>query len=62
MPVQYASIVAEHEATRLAVGLFDISHMGRLEVSGHGATEFLDSLLTRRVTDMKPGQIRYSLV
>ena len=62
MPVQYSSIVEEHQATRAAVGLFDISHMGRLEVSGITATAYLDRLLTRRVTDMKPGQIRYSLV
>jgi aminomethyltransferase len=62
MPVQYESIVAEHEAVRKAVGLFDISHMGRLAFTGPGATEFLDGLLTRRVSDMQPGQIRYSLV
>jgi aminomethyltransferase len=62
MPVQYESIVAEHEAVRRAVGLFDISHMGRLTFAGAGATEFLDGLLTRRVSDMQPGQIRYSLI
>jgi len=62
MPVQYESIVAEHEAVRKAVGLFDISHMGRLTFTGADATDFLDGLLTRRVSDMQPGQIRYSLV
>lgn len=62
MPVQYESIVAEHEAVRRAVGLFDISHMGRLAFTGSGSCAFLDSLLTRRVADMRPGQIRYSLV
>jgi aminomethyltransferase len=62
MPVQYGSIVAEHNATRQALGLFDVSHMGRLYFSGLGATEFLDSLVTRRVTDMSPGQVRYGLV
>ena len=62
MPVQYTSIVEEHLATRHKVGLFDISHMGRLKISGPTATAYLDRLLTRRVTDMKPGQIRYSLV
>ena len=36
MPVQYASIVAEHQATRTAAGLFDISHMGRLRFDGPG--------------------------
>jgi aminomethyltransferase len=62
MPVHYGSIVAEHHATRNAVGLFDVSHMGRLFFSGAGAETFLDSLVTRRVTDMSPGQVRYALV
>ena len=62
MPIQYTSIVEEHQATRNAVGLFDISHMGRLLIDGPDAGEFLDSLLTRSVADMLPSQIRYSLV
>src|SRR5438067_2292370 len=62
MPVQYGSIVAEHEATRTAAGLFDVSHMGRLRLNGSGAEQFLDRLLTRKVTDMGVGKIRYSLV
>ncbi len=62
MPVQYTSIIEEHHATRSAVGLFDISHMGRLLVDGPDAGSFLDGLLTRSVADMKPSQIRYSLV
>ena len=62
MPVQYTSIVAEHQATRIAAGLFDISHMGRLRFDGHDAANFLDGLVTRRVNDMKPGRIRYGLV
>jgi aminomethyltransferase len=62
MPVQYASILEEHAATRSACGLTDISHMGRLRFEGPGAAEFLAGLLTRRVADMVLGQIRYSLV
>lgn len=62
MPVQYGSIVDEHQATRRAVGLFDVSHMGRLEFYGAEATEFLDHIVTRRVTDMQPGQVRYALI
>ena len=62
MPVQYTSIIDEHQATREAVGLTDISHMGRLRFEGPGAAVFLAELLTRRVADMVPGQIRYSLV
>jgi aminomethyltransferase len=62
MPVQYTSIVAEHQATRTAIGLFDVSHMGRLRFDGPGAGEFLERLVTRSVRDLKPGRIRYSLV
>jgi len=61
MPVQYGSIVEEHQATREAVGLFDISHMGRVLLNGPDVAPFLDRLMTRSVTDMKPQQIRYSL-
>jgi aminomethyltransferase len=62
MPVQYSSIIEEHLAIRSAVGIADISHMGRLRFEGPGAAVFLAELLTRRVADMTPGQIRYSLV
>jgi aminomethyltransferase len=62
MPIQYSGIVAEHHATRNAVGLFDISHMGRLRFEGPRADQLLDHLLTRRVTDMQIGQVRYSLM
>jgi aminomethyltransferase len=62
MPVQYGSIVDEHQATRRAIGLFDISHMGRLIIDGPDARAFLDSVLTRRIDDMTPGQVRYSLM
>ncbi len=62
MPVQYGSIVNEHHAARRSCGVFDISHMGRLRVSGPGAAAYLDGLVTRRVDNMKPGQIRYGLV
>jgi len=62
MPVQYESIVAEHQATRTAIGLFDISHMGRLTFEGRDAIALLDLILTRHVAAMRPGQVRYSLV
>ena len=62
MPVQYTSIIEEHLAIRSAVGIADISHMGRLRFEGPGAAVFLAELLTRRVADMELGQIRYSLV
>ncbi len=62
MPVQYASIVEEHHATRRAAGLFDISHMGRLSFRGPGAAAFLDHICTRKVIGVGAGKIRYSLV
>jgi len=62
MPVMYTSIIEEHNITRSAVGIADISHMGRLRFEGPGAAVFLAELLTRRVADMAEGQVRYSLV
>jgi aminomethyltransferase len=62
MPVQYASIVDEHVATRTAAGMFDVSHMGRLTVTGPASRDWLESLLTRRVADMDVGRVRYTLV
>jgi aminomethyltransferase len=62
MPVQYTSIVEEHQAVRQRVGLFDISHMGRLRFDGAEARRFLDRLLTNDVAALQPGQVRYSLV
>ncbi|MBN2216667.1 MAG: glycine cleavage system aminomethyltransferase GcvT [Pirellulales bacterium] len=62
MPTHYTSIVQEHNATRGAVGITDISHMGRLRFEGPGAAVFLAEMLTRRVADLALGQIRYSLV
>jgi len=62
MPVQYASIVDEHLATRRAAGLFDVSHMGRLAVGGRDAIAWLESLLTRRVAGIEVGRARYTLI
>jgi aminomethyltransferase len=62
MPVQYTSIMDEHAATRTAVGMFDVSHMGRFHFSDPEACGFLDSLTTRRVWPMETGKIRYSLM
>lgn len=62
MPVQYASIVAEHHHTRNQVGLFDVSHMGRLFFSGRSVDQLLDSISTRRIVGVAPGKVRYSLI
>ncbi len=62
MPVQYASILDEARRVREHVGLFDLGHMGRLEVTGPDATRFLDSVVTSFVGKIPVGAIRYGLV
>jgi aminomethyltransferase len=62
MPVQYTSIVEEHRAVRQRVGLFDISHMGRLTFDGPGVLEWLERCTTNHVARLEPGQIQYSLM
>lgn len=62
MPVQYGSIVEEHLATRADIGLFDVSHMGRLRFTGPRAGQFLDGLLTRSAMKVPVNRVRYSLV
>lgn len=62
MPVQYEGIIAEHLWTRESAGLFDVSHMGQLEVSGDGAAAALEELLPIDLSTLKPGRQRYSLL
>jgi glycine cleavage system T protein len=60
MPVQYRSILEEHKAVRRAAGLFDVSHMGEVDVRGPQALEFLEHLLTNEVAKLHPGRVLYS--
>lgn len=73
MPIQYnpsdatvkerpGGIVAEHQTCRTRAALFDVSHMGRLRFDGDDAAAFLDHVLTRRVTDLPVGGVRYSMI
>ena len=62
MPVQYEGIIAEHLWTRENAGLFDVSHMGQLVISGDGAAEALETLLPGDISALKPGRVRYSLL
>ncbi|MFT3799541.1 glycine cleavage system aminomethyltransferase GcvT [Microbacterium sp.] len=62
MPVRYTSDLAEHHAVRRAAGLFDISHMAEFEVSGADAGAFLDYALAGRISTMKTGKAKYSLL
>ena len=60
MPLDYGSSLAEHRAVREAAGLFDVSHMGVVHVSGEDALAWLDGLLTNRLEGLEPGRILYS--
>src|SRR5277367_6627616 len=62
MPVQYTSITDEHLAVRSAAGIFDISHMGEVTVSGAGAAEFLNRTLTNDIRKLTEGQGQYTLM
>lgn len=62
MPVQYKSIIDEHNATRNAIGMFDVSHMGRFFFTGTDIDQMLDRLTTRKVKGAGVGRIRYSLM
>jgi aminomethyltransferase len=62
MPVQYSSIMDEHLAVRRAGGLFDISHMGEVTVTGPGAVDFLNYILTNDARKLAVGQGQYTLM
>ena len=67
MPIQYAKeqgggIVAEHDWTRSSAGLFDVSHMGQLTITGEDAAVELEKLLPGAIGALKPGRVRYSLL
>jgi len=63
MPLEYAGggVLAEHKAVREAVGLFDVSHLGKVLVRGTGAAEFLNECLTNDLTRIENGQAQYTL-
>src|SRR5438309_1861054 len=62
MPVQYTSIVDEHQTVRNAVGMFDISHMGQFIVSGNGARDWLNTMLTNNVAKLDADQGQYTFL
>ena len=62
MPIQYEGIMAEHLWTRAQAGLFDVSHMGQLIVSGEGAATALEALVPGDVSALAEGRMRYSLL
>ena len=62
MPVQYTSIIGEHRTVRSAIGLFDLSHMGEIEVRGTGARAFLGAAVVSDPSALTEGQAQYSML
>src|SRR5437867_6239239 len=62
MPVQYTSIVDEHQAVRNNVGMFDISHMGQFIVEGSGAGDWLNTMLTNNIDKLDIGTGQYTFL
>src|SRR5436305_2772448 len=60
MPVQYSGIIDEHNAVRTAAGVFDVSHMGEIEIRGPEAAKLTDYVTTNAVSKLKLGQAHYS--
>ncbi|WP_409346969.1 glycine cleavage system aminomethyltransferase GcvT [Paenibacillus sp. MBLB4367] len=62
LPVQFSGIQAEHEAVRTRAGLFDVSHMGEVNIAGKDSLAFLQKVTTNDVSKLVPGQAQYSLM
>lgn len=62
LPVQFSSIKEEHEATRTAAGLFDVSHMAEVMVEGPDSLSFLQKMLTNDVSKLEPGKAQYTIM
>ena len=62
MPVQYEGVIQEHQAVRTDAGVFDVSHMGELEVEGPTARGLLQATLSNDIDKLQPGQAQYSLI
>src|SRR5438270_13861177 len=62
MPVQYEGVIPEHKAVRRDCGIFDVSHMGELEVEGPRAHQLLQSLLSNGLDRIGPGEAQYTLL
>jgi aminomethyltransferase len=62
MPVQYTSIREEHRAVRTSAGVFDVSHMGQLELAGAGAHEYLQERLSNDLDRIEDGRAQYTLL
>ncbi|NND01286.1 MAG: glycine cleavage system aminomethyltransferase GcvT [Acidimicrobiia bacterium] len=61
MPLQYEGVIAEHNAVRSSAGMFDVSHLGRFEVSGAGALSLLREMLCNDIAKIEPGRAQYTM-
>lgn len=62
MPIQYSSITEEHNAVRHAVGMFDVSHMGEIFVSGPDSEKFVNHIFTNEIRGFEPGKVLYGMM
>lgn len=62
LPVQFAGIIKEHHMVREKAGLFDVSHMGEIEIKGGGAEDFIQYLVTNNIKDLSDYQVVYTLM
>jgi len=62
MPLEYTGVLNEHACVRQGVGVFDVSHLGKLRVSGPGAADYLNTRLANDLTRIGPGQAQYTLM
>ena len=62
MPVQYEGVIPEHRAVRTDAGVFDVSHMGEIEVEGPTARDLLQSMLSNDIDRLAPGDAQYTLL
>jgi aminomethyltransferase len=62
MPLEYAGVVKEHNAVRTSVGVFDVSHLGKLVVRGKGSVDFLNGCLSNDLRKIGPGRAQYTLL
>jgi aminomethyltransferase len=62
MPIQYVDITTEHNAVRQKVGVFDVSHMGEVEITGPDAAKFTNYIFTNDINAIKAGQILYGMM
>ncbi len=62
MPIQYAGVIAEHQAVRSKAGIFDLSHMAQIHVRGAGAAAALDAAVVSQPSSLAPGRAQYSII